>query len=103
MTLSTANIAVSLPFSTFFNLLDILFCFQEWVLASRVAAPDVLGLRICGRTTVRPSPCSSNKGRVSWAFDVGSLVDAWWHDGWWEGIVLKKESENKIHVYFPGL
>ena len=72
-------------------------------MASRVAVPDVLGLRICGRTTVRPPPPTSNKSRVSWAFDVGSVVDAWWHDGWWEGIVLKKESEDKFHVYFPGL
>lgn len=30
-------------------------------------------------------------------------MDVRWHGGWWEGIVIQKESENKIHVYFPGL
>lgn len=74
---------------------------EEWVLASRVAAPDQLGLRVSGRKIVRPSP-ESHKGRVVWAIDVGTIVDAWWHDGWWEGIVIQKDSEDKLHVYFPG-
>ncbi|KAF8378463.1 hypothetical protein HHK36_029803 [Tetracentron sinense] len=74
---------------------------EEWVLASRVAVPDELGLRICGRTTFRPHP-ASNKNQISSGFYVGTAVDVWWHDGWWEGIVVHKESEEKFHVYFPG-
>ncbi|KAL3510814.1 hypothetical protein ACH5RR_030215 [Cinchona calisaya] len=74
---------------------------EEWVFASRLAAPDELGSRICGRTIVRPVPWT-NKGKVAWVFNVGTLVDVWRHDGWWEGIVVKKESEDRLHVYFPG-
>ncbi|KAE8100746.1 hypothetical protein FH972_018609 [Carpinus fangiana] len=74
---------------------------EEWILASRVAAPDHLGLRISGRATVRPPP-QCNKGRVSWAVDVGAVVDVWRHDGWWEGIVVQKKAEDELHVYFPG-
>ncbi|XWS69785.1 hypothetical protein CRYUN_Cryun04dG0208400 [Craigia yunnanensis] len=72
----------------------------EWILASRVAVPDQVGIRICGRTTIRPSShhtkCSAS------CIGVGSVVDVWWHDGWWEGIVVEKDSEDKFHVYFPG-
>lgn len=74
---------------------------QEWILASRVAAPDELGLRMCGRAAIRPHPLP--KGRVSKVFDVGTAVDAWWHDGWWEGIVVCRESDDKFKVYFPGM
>ncbi|GMH26220.1 hypothetical protein Nepgr_028063 [Nepenthes gracilis] len=74
---------------------------EEWVLAARIAARDKLGLRIDGRTTIRPSPKSHN-ARVSWAIDVGAVVDAWWHDAWWEGIVIGKESDEKLRIYFPG-
>ncbi|KAH1162184.1 hypothetical protein AAZX31_01G075600 [Glycine max] len=74
---------------------------EEWVLASRIAVPDNLGLRMRGRTMVRPAP-PSNKRELSWVGDVGFVVDAWWHDGWWEGIVVQKDSESNCHVYFPG-
>ncbi|KAL5722163.1 hypothetical protein ACHQM5_005716 [Ranunculus cassubicifolius] len=77
-------------------------CVEEWVLASRIAGRDDLGVRLHGRTTVRPFPLS-NKDEVSLGFvNVGTPVDAWWHDGWWEGIVIRKDSDDKIHVYFPG-
>ncbi|CAI9785365.1 unnamed protein product [Fraxinus pennsylvanica] len=74
---------------------------EEWILASRLAMPDELGIRFCGRTIVRPVS-SSEKGNISLVVNVGSIVDAWWHDGWWEGIVMKKKMEDKLHVYLPG-
>ncbi|OVA01428.1 Bromo adjacent homology (BAH) domain [Macleaya cordata] len=71
---------------------------EEWVLASKIAVPDKLGLRLCGRTTVRPHPPTNI---LLGLVEVGTPVDAWWHDGWWEGIVVRKESDERVHVYFP--
>ncbi|XP_039069459.1 uncharacterized protein LOC120216002 isoform X2 [Hibiscus syriacus] len=73
---------------------------QEWILASKVASPDEVGVRISGRTTIRP-PSQYTKGSVS-CIGVGSVVDVWWHDGWWEGLVVHKDSEDKFCVHFPG-
>ncbi|GJS09661.1 hypothetical protein Tco_0366457 [Tanacetum coccineum] len=44
---------------------------------------------------IRPSRLP-NKSDVSIA-NVGFIVDAWLHDGWCEGIVVHKESDDKIH------
>ncbi|KAJ6429774.1 hypothetical protein OIU84_021218 [Salix udensis] len=74
---------------------------EEWVLVSRVAAPDQLAIRISGRNVVRPTP-QFNKGQVASVADVGTAVDAWWNNAWWEGIVVQKETEDRIHVFFPG-
>lgn len=74
---------------------------EEWVLTSKLAAADAFGARISGRSILRPCPMY-NTGKVSWAVNSGCIVDAWWHNGWWEGIVVEKESEDKLHVCLLG-
>ncbi|WOG88935.1 hypothetical protein DCAR_0208170 [Daucus carota subsp. sativus] len=73
---------------------------EEWILSSRVALPDEWCLRINGRATVRPAPVF-NKVQDALVVKDGSVVDVWWHDGWWEGIIIRKEAEDNICVYFP--
>uniref|UniRef100_A0A804LJ10 BAH domain-containing protein n=2 Tax=Zea mays TaxID=4577 RepID=A0A804LJ10_MAIZE len=58
---------------------------EEWVMLTRVAKPDQLGVRFLGRPMVHPQRVEQSKASC---FDVGAIVDAWWHGGWWEGIVL---------------
>lgn len=70
-------------------------------MSSRIASSDKLGIRLHGRPVIRPAGSSTSDGSCS--LDVGSIVDAWWHDGWWEGIITCKESEGKLRVYFPGI
>eukprot|EP01018_Ginkgo_biloba_P028931 Gb_20784 [translate_table: standard] len=73
---------------------------EEWIPAFRLAAPDNLGIRIPGRPTVRPCP---PEDKTSSSFEVGTAVDAWWNEGWWEGVVVMvKEPSAEVHVYFPG-
>ncbi|CAH8358858.1 unnamed protein product [Eruca vesicaria subsp. sativa] len=74
---------------------------EEWILASRVADSDHLGLRTAGRKIVRPTLKPSNE-KDACAVGVGMPVDVWWCDGWWEGIVVEKVSEEKFEVYLPG-
>lgn len=73
-------------------------------MCSRAATLDDLGVRIVERPTVRPAP-SSERPILSpdCSFNVGSMVDARWMNGWWEGIVIHCESDEKIQVYFPGI
>ncbi|KAI3466501.1 hypothetical protein Pfo_023164 [Paulownia fortunei] len=74
---------------------------EEWVPASTVAAPDKLGVRCLGRRTVRPWPCEDSSDIM---FVVGAAVDAWWCNGWWEGVVIGYDTLTKsnLQVYFPG-
>lgn len=72
---------------------------EEWVSAWRLAGPDKSGMRAAGRTTVRPfATFNVSPGDCS----IGQPVDAWWNDGWWEGIIINKEPSGDIQVFFPG-
>nr|XP_021842638.1 uncharacterized protein LOC110782720 isoform X2 [Spinacia oleracea] len=75
---------------------------EECVPAFRLAAPDKLGMRCPGRPTIRPCPPISDSVDVE--FEVGAPVDAWWSDGWWEGVVtaVKKTATDDVQVYVPG-
>ncbi|KAJ7946423.1 putative Agenet domain-containing protein / bromo-adjacent domain-containing protein [Quillaja saponaria] len=74
---------------------------EEWVSAPRVAAPDKLGMRCSGRLTVRPHP---PKDSTDCTYETGAPVDAWWSDGWWEGVVtgIDVSGNSALQVYFPG-
>ena len=52
---------------------------------------------------MRPAPPPNEK--TDPALEVGSAVDAWWSDGWWEGVVTKIDNNggDALQVYFPGL
>lgn len=71
---------------------------EEWVSSSKVAAADKLGLRASGRLTMRPSPSIVEP---PCAHELGAAVDAWWNDGWWEGVLAGREPCGKVRVYFP--
>ncbi|TKY72254.1 hypothetical protein E2542_SST00993 [Spatholobus suberectus] len=74
---------------------------EEWVPASRVAAPDKLGMRCSGRLTVRPRPPESTTGH---SLEIGAAVDAWWCDGWWEGVItaVNVSGDGILQVFSPG-
>ncbi|KAL2341387.1 hypothetical protein Fmac_009327 [Flemingia macrophylla] len=74
---------------------------DEWIPASRVAAPDKLGMRCPGRLTVRPCPPEST---TSQTFEIGAPVDAWWCDGWWEGVItaINVNGDGTLQVFSPG-
>ncbi|KAK4439712.1 protein AGENET DOMAIN (AGD)-CONTAINING P1 [Sesamum alatum] len=74
---------------------------EEWVPTYRLAKADKLGMRHGGRPTVRPAyPCDER----SLSFEVGDPADAWWNDGWWEGVVSgTTDGKNGIYqIYIPG-
>ncbi|KDP39261.1 hypothetical protein JCGZ_01018 [Jatropha curcas] len=75
---------------------------EEWIPAFKLAVPDKLGMRRSGRPTIRPAPSANEQTDL--ALEIGSAVDAWWSDGWWEGVVTGIDSSNDhmLQVYFPG-
>ncbi|XVE50831.1 hypothetical protein DITRI_Ditri01bG0195300 [Diplodiscus trichospermus] len=74
---------------------------EEWVPISKLAMPDKLGMRYSRRLTIRPAPPSSQTALV---LTVGAAVDAWWSDGWWEGVItgVNSSGDDNLQVYFPG-
>ncbi|XP_014518414.1 uncharacterized protein LOC106775754 [Vigna radiata var. radiata] len=74
---------------------------EEWVSAFKCARPDKLGMRHSGRPTIRPTPTLEER---ELAVEVGHAVDAWWSDGWWEGVVTRIDhcGDDSVQVYFPG-
>uniref|UniRef100_A0A7N0TY86 BAH domain-containing protein n=1 Tax=Kalanchoe fedtschenkoi TaxID=63787 RepID=A0A7N0TY86_KALFE len=74
---------------------------EEWIPAFRIAKTDPLGMRFVSRPTIRPAVHSSQQVRD---LNVGDPIDAWWNDGWWEGVVTDSGSnENDLsRVYLPG-
>ncbi|XP_028212608.1 uncharacterized protein LOC114395106 isoform X1 [Glycine soja] len=74
---------------------------EEWIPAFKLARPDKLGMRHSGRPTIRPAPTYEEQ---ELAVEVGNAVDAWWSDGWWEGVVTRNDNcgDDSAQVYFPG-
>ncbi|KAK7276948.1 hypothetical protein RIF29_18097 [Crotalaria pallida] len=74
---------------------------EEWIPAFKLAMPDKLGMRRSGRPTIRPAPSYEEQ---ELAVDVGTAVDAWWSDGWWEGVIcgIDNYGDDSVQVYFPG-
>ncbi|GMJ10408.1 hypothetical protein like AT5G55600 [Hibiscus trionum] len=74
---------------------------EEWIPICKLAMPDKLGMRYSDRQTVRPVPPSTQK---ELALEVGVAVDAWWSDGWWEGVItgVNSSGDDNVQVYFPG-
>jgi hypothetical protein len=74
---------------------------EEWVPAFRVAVPDRLGMRSSGRPTIRPALPREETDSV---FDIGDPVDAWWSDGWWEGVLTGTcdSDDGNLQVFIPG-
>ncbi|KAH0775966.1 hypothetical protein KY290_007377 [Solanum tuberosum] len=58
-------------------------------------------MRCTRRLTVRPQPQEDSS---DYYFELGAAVDAWWSDGWWEGVVAGFDVTGSGHlqVYFPG-
>ncbi|XP_004506690.1 uncharacterized protein [Cicer arietinum] len=74
---------------------------EEWIPAIKLAKPDKLGMRQPGRSTIRPAPPHEEQEVIA---EVGTAVDAWWSDGWWEGVVtsINNCGDDCVQVYFPG-
>ncbi|CAE6242413.1 unnamed protein product [Arabidopsis arenosa] len=75
---------------------------EEWVPAFKSAMPDKLGIRLSNRPTIRPAPPDAKTSYFD--LTIGEAVDAWWNDGWWEGVVIAtgKQGAEELKIYIPG-
>ena len=57
-------------------------------------------MRCPSRPTIRPA---LHHNQIDHEFEVGFPVDAWWSDGWWEGVVTGTGSndDESLQVYIP--
>lgn len=62
--------------------------------------PDKLGMRHQGRPIIRPA-VSHNESLL--ALEAGAPVDAWWSDGWWEGVLIGigNSEDGILQVFVP--
>ncbi|KAL3643081.1 hypothetical protein CASFOL_013896 [Castilleja foliolosa] len=74
---------------------------EEWIPTFRLAKADKLGMRHAGRPTIRPAYTCKE---MDLNFEVGDPADAWWSDGWWEGVVSgTSDAKNGVfQIYIPG-
>lgn len=73
---------------------------KEWIPTFRVAMPDKVGMRYPGRPTIRPA-VDYSEIMTPRAFEIGSPVDAWWSDGWWEGVVAGTTDDENLRICIP--
>ncbi|KAG2241544.1 hypothetical protein Bca52824_096473 [Brassica carinata] len=59
-------------------------------------------LEVIQPPTIRPAPPYAKIADFDPA--IGEAVDAWWNDGWWEGVVIAtdKPNANDLQIYIPG-
>ncbi|KAF3618021.1 putative calponin -like proteiny domain-containing protein-like [Capsicum annuum] len=73
----------------------------EWIPSYRIADSDKLGMRYTGHLIIRPRHLVDSS---DYSLEVRAAVDAWWSDGWWEGVIAEIDAYGRGHlqVYFPG-